>query len=422
MPWRLHLLLAPLAAALCREDFAARFPALTELSGAPTRAQADYFDHLLAVEGPETQAAYVLNISEVSASLCWAGGARYWELTVSRRLYLDPFIERLAGCEACEAFKERVKRLAPQIHVGFCAPESCEAFELREDVAVSYFMAVLGSPVAFPTPSEAQLQVQELSHWSQLRLDFLIAGVEHCGTTSLGRWLQQLEAVEFTCSGEDDVFFRHDRLLPFVSEVEAFNRRWRYKETLKGLRHPNIWSHLRVRMALARIPNLLVLVAVCDPLSRLEKAFWWNHICNPSLPHPENVALTRPEGCYESISSLLDPESKLSLKRFEMQSSLQHLKELYGKRLLVIHQDFMRDEPRKTFLEIVSWLSIEKIPAEMQLGRHNHRPGHRTDLCQNSTLIDIFKALLSSELLGGRFSLNEASCAKVQAFIISIHS
>ena len=391
MAWRLHLLGA-LAEARCLEDFEAHFAFLAELSGAPTAAQADYF---LSLEG---NAAYVLNISEVSASLCWASQARYWELKLRKRLYFD-WIDDLSDCHGCEALVERVKQLAPQISIGFCAPESCEASEVRRDLAAKYFMAVLRSPIDFP-PSE-QLQVQELSHWSQLRLDFLVAGVEHCGTTSLGRWLQQLEAVEFSCQGEDDFFFQHDRLLPFVTEVETFNQKWRSKETLKGLRHPNLWSHLRVRMALARIPNLLVLVAVCDPLSRLEKAFWWNHICNPSLPHPEDVALTRPEGCYESISSLLDPESKISVKSFEMQRSLEHLKQLYQKRLFVVHQDFMRDQPRETFLEVVSWLGIPEIPIELQLGRHNHRPGHRTDLCHNSTLVNIFKMALSSELPGG---------------------
>ena len=150
-------------------------------------------------------------------------------------------------------------------------------------------MHVLNSPLPFPVPAEPQLAVAELSHWSHFRLDFVIAGLDNCGTTSLGRWLQQLDDIEFSRLGEeDDFFFENDRLLPFLSEVERFNSQWKSHRTLKGLRHPSLWAHLRVRMALARIPQLKVLLVVCDPLSRVDKAFWWYHICDPPL-HIQNL-------------------------------------------------------------------------------------------------------------------------------------
>ena len=56
-------------------------------------------------------------------------------------------------------------------------------------------MHVLNSPLPFPVPAEPQLAVAELSHWSHFRLDFVIAGLDNCGTTSLGRWLQQLDDI-----------------------------------------------------------------------------------------------------------------------------------------------------------------------------------------------------------------------------------
>ena len=256
-------------------------------------------------------------------------------------------------------------------------------------------MNVLRSPLPFPVPSEVQLEVAELSHWSRFQLDFIIAGIDTCGTTSLGRWLQQLGDIEFSRLGEeDDFFFQSDRLLPFASEVEEFNSQWIRQKSLKGLRHPSIWAHLRVRMALARIPQLKVLLVVCDPLSRIDKAFWWYHICDPPLPHPEISTLVRPKGCFESISSVLEPGF---LGRFVIQRHVEHLQQLYQRRLLVIHQEFMRELPWETFLQIVSWLGISVVPSELHFGRYNHRPGHRTDLCRNLTLVNLLKGLLSSE-------------------------
>ena len=42
-------------------------------------------------------------------------------------------------------------------------------------------MNVLRSPLPFPVPSEVQLEVAELSHWSRFQLDFIIAGIDTCG-------------------------------------------------------------------------------------------------------------------------------------------------------------------------------------------------------------------------------------------------
>lgn len=149
-------------------------------------------------------------------------------------------------------------------------------------------------------------------------------------------------------------------------------------------------------MTLGVAPSLEVLLVVCDPVSRVDKAFWWYHICDPPLPHPEFGPLTRPRGCFESIRSVLDPEF---LEKFRISRHVEHLRQLYPQRLLVIHQAFLRDAAWDTFLQVVGWLGINMLPADVQLDRHNHRPGHRTDLCKNSTLVNMLKVLLASEQL-----------------------
>lgn len=82
-------------------------------------------------------------------------------------------------------------------------------------------MHVLNSPLPFPVPAEPQLAVAELSHWSHFRLDFVIAGLDNCGTTSLGRWLQQLDDIEFSRLGEEDDFFLR------TTGCCRFCRKWR---------------------------------------------------------------------------------------------------------------------------------------------------------------------------------------------------
>ncbi|CAK9016566.1 unnamed protein product [Durusdinium trenchii] len=391
--------LTMVSAEKCRDAFfePANFEILSSVSGGSTIAKIDYWEHTSEMD---IHAAYVLNMSELSASYCWSQGFKYWELALNRNLYFDSWIHELGTsveCEGCAELRKRVEELAIKVFIGLCVPEICSETEIREEVSPGYLMNVLNSPIPFPVPGEPQLDVTELSHWSQFQLDLIIAGLDNCGTTSLGRWLQQVQSIELSNLGEeDDFFFRNDRLLPFRSEVEEFNSQWKSRQTLKALRHPNLWAHLRVRMALARIPQLKVLLVVCDPLSRIDKAFWWYHICDPPLPHPEIAPLVRPKGCFESISSVLEPSF---LDRFKVQRHVEHLKQLYQHRLRVVHQAYMRESAWDTFVQIAGWIGVSVVSAEVRLGRHNHRPGHRTDLCRNSTLVNLLKVLLSSEQL-----------------------
>ncbi|CAK9092871.1 Transposon Ty2-C Gag-Pol polyprotein [Durusdinium trenchii] len=215
--------LTMVSAEKCRDAFfePANFEILSSVSGGSTIAKIDYWEHTSEMD---IHAAYVLNMSELSASYCWSQGFKYWELALNRNLYFDSWIHELGTsveCEGCAELRKRVEELAIKVFIGLCVPEICSETEIREEVSPGYLMNVLNSPIPFPVPGEPQLDVTELSHWSQFQLDLIIAGLDNCGTTSLGRWLQQ------------------------------------------ALRHPNLWAHLRVRMALARIPQLKVLLVVC---------------------------------------------------------------------------------------------------------------------------------------------------------------
>eukprot|EP00439_Symbiodinium_sp_Y106_P069015 s1324_g11.t2 len=383
----------------CGEEFFRSFDDLVSASGAATAAKVDYWrGGLQTDEWPGHYAEYLLNLSEVCASTCWGAGARYWELSLDRELYFRSWIGTTLqlDCQGCPELPVKVEALAPVVHVGLCAPELCSAGEVREELLSRYLMHVLGAALAFPVPTRAEAQIEELSHWSKFQLDFVIAGVDNCGTTSLGRWLQQLEEVEFSRGGEEDAsLFSHDRLLPYVSEVQAFNSQWRSPSTLKGLRHPSLWAHLRVRMALARIQRLRVFLVVCDPLSRIDKAFWWYHVCNPPLPHPEAGPLLRtPGACFQSISSVLEDPN--FLRRFEVRRHLEHVQRLFHQRLAVLHQEHLRLTAPEAFHSALHFLGLP-APEWGRLTRHNHRPGHRTDLCHNATLIRQFKELLAPE-------------------------
>ena len=71
------------------------------------------------------------------------------------------------------------------------------------------------------------LRVEEMLNWPSLELDFAIAGLDNCGTTSLHRNLDQHPEIAFSTS-QEDFFFLSDvvhRLVPFKTQVEEFNRR-----------------------------------------------------------------------------------------------------------------------------------------------------------------------------------------------------
>ena len=185
------------------------FELLSSVSGASTVAKIDYWQDTNEMD---LHAAYVLNMSELSASHCWSqgpnlfffvarksifksldyineclflqtyalysniilyglvvdarplvtilwfsfkgrfAGFKYWELTLNRKLYFDSWIHELGSsleCDGCAELRKRVEGLAVKVYIGLCVPESCTETEIREDVSAGSLDDILPSFCTF---------------------------------------------------------------------------------------------------------------------------------------------------------------------------------------------------------------------------------------------------------------------------------
>lgn len=70
----------------CRDDFFEpnTFQMLNSVSGASTIAKIDYWEQ---TDEMDAHAAYILNMSEVSASYCWSQGHKVWSFSICQNVY-----------------------------------------------------------------------------------------------------------------------------------------------------------------------------------------------------------------------------------------------------------------------------------------------------------------------------------------------
>ncbi|CAE8691907.1 unnamed protein product [Polarella glacialis] len=138
--------------------------------------------------------------------------------------------------ERCAAQGGRLwEVLAPEAEYGaaLCAPATCGQLEV---VQLLWPRVMFGS--GGPTSASPGTQATELGHWKQLQLDFVLAGFEKCGTSSLSHNLARHPDVEFIPApstdrrintddqlAQDGNLFWHvgNRLLPPASLVASFN-------------------------------------------------------------------------------------------------------------------------------------------------------------------------------------------------------
>eukprot|EP00439_Symbiodinium_sp_Y106_P076101 s59_g15.t1 len=362
----------------------------------------------------------VLDAAEAQLLRCRSlrGGGRYWDIELKLHEYLSSVNWTWTYGSGKEG--EVLGRLMP---FGLCAPVSCSVQALQSEVVPRFVGHMLGlntTTIGLGAPSDAVLNTRELVLWQELPLDFVIAGIDRCGTSSLHHNLGQHPEIAFLKPfGEDSLLLFH-RSLPSRQELEVCHmRRAEHAHArLLGSRHSGIFTRRSLLHGLRRVPDLRMILILCEPMGRLERFFLVDTLqpCRvrhevPSVPSPT------PPRCWSSVAAALDDphggfqseehRQKLQsnpngaqhplLERHRFGPSLPGIRKLFRDKVLMIHQDSLRSNARETWNRIASFLGASPFPSQAQFPRKNALPGHRTDLCHNASAVRRLKRILEPE-------------------------
>ncbi|CAE7687264.1 mpl1, partial [Symbiodinium sp. CCMP2456] len=379
------------------------------------------------LSGADTEqwALRMFDAASIECRGCWIAGGSYVEV----QLRLEDLVNAESGLRswrnASVLQRALAKGLAKDFHLSslpkvlqnnVCVPAGCSRQDIADSVLPLFYEAVLfrhwSATTAVARSRNLLLNVSrfvsihEMGHWQDLHLDFAILGVDHCGTTSLHRHLSEHPSIVFSEEGEDWFFWnKARRLLPHRSWISEFESRMAAaaaaKRTLtgsspriRGIVNPRFFFNALLRKALSLIPQLKVLVVVCDPLGRLERRYADFSACatrgSVGPGHPP---------CSEQVQDLLEHRHgqldwlwRSSALEQPLTSTFQH----FSHRTLLLHRDWMRDAPGLFFHGAANFLgaSWEKLPS---FRRFNAWGGHRTDLCRNRTLTRALRLALEPE-------------------------
>jgi len=408
--WAACTAIGTASSSLCAEKYVDHINAYVEMSTAITRYVPEEFStnaswesllDAMQVDMHGSQEATTLRLldklySTAQSQLmgCWVHGGRYW----STSLPVEEIV-RLIAQQSPPDDLHNVQQILSAIkswdsgtrsHGALCAPWECDRPEIEEEV----FPRLLGQLLRLPKLSPlrpSHLDVFELSDWSRFKLDFVIAGVSGCGSSSLRRNLGLHPSIDFTSATEDPLLFQYD-ILPSRAQVEDFNRQREghtHRPRILGLHNPMMFGSAIVRQILSLIPNLQVVVIACDLLSRFEKFFFEDHYCHPDMERALQSLerRKRPPGakCQPSIRAALEDPSLR--KSYAVGPHLENLRNLFGPRVWMVHQEHLRTSPGDVYNALAISLGAGPFPSHVKFHRYNSRRGHRTDLCHNMTLV-----------------------------------
>ena len=300
------------------------------------------------VGGKPKELEMIFDDATYKVMLCWNSGGRYW--------YLETDVTSSTAC----------------------VPSVCSDNDVQRNIARMFFER-LSAPGVRPKIGA----VRELFHWGQLELDFVIIGMDGCGSTSLHRILSRHTEIYFTnlsVFNVDEDFFMVElgrQTLPFRSQVERLNvfrmelRQRRGDSKVVGLYQPFMWNVEMLRLAMKQMPNIRVLATVCDPVDRFERRMY-------GQSKPSEDAL------LDSVQEQLRDDASVNLA-----PKWQAWRESLGHRLLFVEQ--LKLSSHETWRRISDFLRIRRFPGWLPFPRYNAR-GTRTALCQHTQILEELKA------------------------------
>eukprot|EP00441_Pelagodinium_beii_P020023 CAMPEP_0197663814 /NCGR_PEP_ID=MMETSP1338-20131121/58257_1 /TAXON_ID=43686 ORGANISM="Pelagodinium beii, Strain RCC1491" /NCGR_SAMPLE_ID=MMETSP1338 /ASSEMBLY_ACC=CAM_ASM_000754 /LENGTH=455 /DNA_ID=CAMNT_0043242319 /DNA_START=153 /DNA_END=1521 /DNA_ORIENTATION=- len=304
---------------------------------------------------------------------CWGSGARFW--------YTDIFHSELGARSS-----------------SICAPDVCSQQDILLKIMPDYFTRMSGRQDL--TRNHMQT-AREVSHWADVPLDFVVIGLDGCGSTSVRRNLDKHPDVNFTAlsvyNADEDFFLMEmgRQTLPFMDQVEKFaahrERLARKGRQFKlGLYCPSIWSEPIMRQSLLYIPDIKVVATLCDPVDRFERKLHLEY-----LPTPETLAT--------DFKKLLADESGYLYFGDRIRSWAND----FADNLFLLEKDSVSD--RRTMERLASFLGLRPFPSTVHFERYNSRGGARTLACSERTTVDQLKLFFEPEYKAVEDLLGEVS-------------
>ena len=455
-----HSLVADVTADVCEREYQEKVDLWQSMSGATTEYvpmghQPDwYWEEIMKRRGidpaSKPNSGYedfwldqLVGQAQIQAAGCSVHGGRYWEIIVDFRRLFDLMVRgtrftllRLLSLRLAqtESHFQTHEDLPGMLRLSVCMPFSCDEQMLTATIFPYYFAPWFMGPKAASKLGNASfrdvVQVNELQDWTSFNIDFVIGGTDSCGTSSLHKNLEQHPEVVFSTVSED-FFFNADlahRLLPLKSQVDKYNaqlesfeeeklRTFGFKPRLVGLCNPTIFANGLARRKLAAMPELKMILILCDPLGRLEKLFMEYHYCFDDLADATRRGLAsrvrdETSACFNSANALA-AERHGRLKNFWRKHAVaEHMlavMNLFSGRTVFVHQEQLRENPDSVFVAIAKFLGVKySFRGHTSFPRYNSIGGHRTDLCHNSTLVRELRRHLEPEYLMQEEIMREA--------------
>jgi len=305
--------------------------------------------------------------------------------------------------------------------LSLCVPHACTEHDIKGSLWPRYFRRTVG----FNASSD--VAVLQLGHWRELKLDFVLAGFEKCGTSSLSHNLARHLQVEFVPAAPTDprvntdaqeaqdghvFWFAGGRLLPPAELVAAFNKGTccsggarvvgvtdsadkdatrAHQPTApilaRGERNPVYVFHRAIMKMIMLVSHAKVLLVACDPIGWLHSAYtdttnWYDSDIEKYPPPPlrafasmDVVVAPRPSNL--SRGGLYN----LSRQRALFTRMLKGLTRLFGRsaqtRIHLVHRDSLDERlvgklgVRQAYDRIAGFLGIVAFPPSFLFERRN---------------------------------------------------
>lgn len=403
----------------CQEDFAnLRVPCAV---GAPNTFRP--FVHL----SERVSLLSMADQSRETMKCCQSAQLRVWELGFFAAYYLTRARQVVQDQKVLRTLEWLFESVGNEVHYGiFCGPMSCDQ-DVIGQLVMQQLVERLMDEKKMSLPKDFvvarnETSADELAPWRELPVDFVVAGMPHCGTSSMHKNLYKHPDIDFTLGDfeEDYSIFaqgQRNKLLPTKAQLEKHKEQIassvrKNNVKLMGLKNPIIAMYPLSYYSIFFIKRTKLILMVCDPVGRLERRFMTHHYC-----HHEDMeaAIERRDiskfrdlrDCDKSMMAVLQRHRRSWLQLERIGTHLLELIKLFGhERLLIVHAASIRDHPAETYGHVVRWLGLRPFPTDSQsFKRMNFRRGHRTDLCRNQSLQASLKRVLTREYSALRFAL-----------------